>query len=86
MAKKKASKKEGKFYANIGRPKGAKAYVPKGLEIREAKPLSRENAVVKQKGLRRLVLETRQEDKALQLAKLATLIRKRDKSLMALIN
>jgi hypothetical protein len=83
VAKKKATKK---YYDNIGRPKGAKSYQPKGLEVRTATPLSRTNAVDKKKGLKRLVLETRDEDHAKRLQRLATLIRKRDKNLLELIS
>ena len=69
----------------LGRPAGAATHKPRGLEIRRYAELSRANAVDKQPGYRRLVLETVDPDLAVRLQRLATLIRKKDPKLMKLL-
>lgn len=75
-----------KVYTTIGRPKGAKSYEPKGLEVREFQPLARKGTTGKgkKKGLRRVVLETKDEELAQHLERLATLVRKKDPDLLKL--
>lgn len=83
-ARRKAPKK-GTIIKTHGRPKGAKDYVPRGLECRVATPLARSNAVDPKPGLKRLVLETLDENYAVNLERLKVLINKKDKALFKLL-
>ena len=83
-ATKKRSAKKSKS-TTIGRPKGATSHVPKGLEVRQCDPLDRVNSVQQRPGFRRVVLETIDEECALQLEQLASLLKKKDPKIMKLI-
>jgi len=86
MVKKKVKKKTAKKkIATFGRPKGAKSYAPKGLEVRRADPLGRKGSPNKLKGYRRVILETKEELFAENLERLVVLIRKKDKGLLSLL-
>ena len=70
---------------SFGRPKGAKSYVPQGLEVRRADPLERKGSPNKLKGFRRVILETKEEIHAESLERLVSLIRKKDKTLFTML-
>ena len=93
MAKKKAKKRAAKAssngsakYQNLGRPTGAKSHVPRGLEVRQRTPLARANGIEKPKGLRRVILETVNENDAIRLQTLATLVTKKDPVLFRILD
>lgn len=77
MAKKSNRKKKPK----IGRPDGATSHRPVGLEVRSTMPLDRAGTSEPRPGLRRVVIETLDEEHAQRLERLASLIKKRDKNL-----
>jgi hypothetical protein len=85
VTKKKVATATATRSGSFGRPKGAKSYRPTGLEVRRADPLGRKGSPNKQKGYRRVILETKDETFAENLERLVILIRKKDKGLLSML-
>ena len=92
VSKKKVSKKQATTAkvrsTKIGRPDGSKTYIPVGLEVRLAAPLSRANAIDRLKGVRRAILEVapNNEVDGLRLEALVNMLQSQDASLFRLMD